>query len=424
VPALDPSGPMSRPRAEGSAPAPVSTAERQYLRPGTPEFRWANIALVIGGAMTYALLYTAQPVLPLLADEFRVSAAASSLAVSLSTGFLAPMLVVASSLSEASGRKMVMVISLIAAAILSIAAGLAPDFSTLLVARALEGVALSGLPAVAIAYLGEEMDPRSLGRAIGFLVAGNAFGGLFGRVAAAGLADLISWRWGPVAIGIMGLVGGVLLWRFLPPSQHFRRQRLNVAGLTRSLATHIVDPGLRWINLMGFLIAGAFVTVYNYLSFRLTAPPYGLSQSAVGAIFLAYLIGMVGSSLAGQLSDSIGRGRVLWVSLVVMLAGVLLTLCEDLWLVIAGVLVMTFGFFGAHSIASSWVSHRAHAAKAQASALYLFSYYMGSSILGSLGGFVWTWGAWPGIVAAVATTTVLALLISLRLSGLPAKTAA
>jgi YNFM family putative membrane transporter len=398
--------------------------DRHYLRRGTAEFRWANIALVVGGAMTYALLYTAQPVLPLLASEFRVSAAASSLAVSLSTGFLAPMLIVASSLSEASGRKMVMVISLIAASILSVAAGLAPDFPTLLVARALEGVALSGLPAVAIAYLGEEMDPRSLGRAIGFLVAGNAFGGLFGRVASAGIADLTSWRWGPIAIGAVGLLGGVMLWRSLPPSRHFRRQRLHVFSLARSLGTHIADPGLRWINLMGFLIAGAFVTIYNYLSFRLTAPPYGLSQSAVGAIFLAYLVGMVGSSLAGQLSDRIGRGRVLWASLVVMLIGVLLTALDDLWVIIFGVLVLTFGFFGAHSIASSWVSQRALAAKAQASSLYLFSYYMGSSILGSLGGFVWAWDAWPGIVAAVGTTTILALLISFRLSRLPVKVSA
>jgi YNFM family putative membrane transporter len=418
--AFDPAGPVEDSRRAAPPSTEIEPAERQYLRRGTAEFRWVNIALVIGGAMTYALLYTAQPVLPLLAAEFDVSAAASSLAVSLSTGFLAPMLIVASSLSEASGRKAVMVISLIAAAILSVAAGLAPDFPTLLVARALEGVALSGLPAVAMAYLAEEMDPRSLGGAIGFLVAGNAFGGLFGRVAAAGVADLTSWRYGPIAIGIMGLVGGIMLWWALPPSRHFRRQNLNVVGLARSLATHVADPGLRWLNLMGFLIAGAFVTIYNYISFRLTAPPYGLSQSAVGAIFFAYLIGMVGSSQAGKLSDRIGRGRVLWASLVVMLIGVLLTTFQGLWLIISGVLVMTFGFFGAHSIASSWVSYRAHAAKAQASSLYLFSYYMGSSILGSLGGFVWTWAAWPGIVEAVAGTTILALMISLRLSRLKA----
>jgi YNFM family putative membrane transporter len=399
---------------------PREPAERHYLQPGTAEFRWATIAMVIGGAMTYALLYTAQPVLPLLAAEFHVSAAASSLAVSLSTGFLAPMLIVASSLSEASGRKAIMVISLIAASLLSIAAGLAPDFPTHLAARALEGIALSGLPAVAMAYLAEELDPRSLGRAIGFLIAGNAFGGLFGRVAAAGIADVTSWRLGPIAIGAMGLAGGIVLWRTLPPSRHFRRQHLNVIGLARSLATHLADPGLRWLNLMGCLCAGAFVTIYNYLSFRLTAPPYGLSQSAVGAIFLAYLIGMVGSSLAGQLSDRLGRGRVLWVSLVVMLLGVLLTASDALWLIILGVLVLTFGFFGAHSIANSWVSQRAPAAKAQASSLYLFSYYMGSSILGSLGGFVWTWFAWPGIVTAVAGTTILALSIGLRLSRLPA----
>ena len=102
-----------------------------------------------------------------------------------------------------------------------------------------------------------------------------------------------------------------------------------------------------------------------------------------------------------------------------MLAGLGLTLLRPLAASIAGIAVLTFGFFGAHSVVSSWVSRRALQAKAQASSLYLFFYYLGSSVAGSCGGFFWSAWGWPGVAALVGALLILALLIALRLAALP-----
>ncbi len=388
------------------------------LRHGTPAFRRATSALVAVGFATFTLLYCVQPLLPVFSGEFGVSAAVSSLALSLSTGLLAPMLIVVGALSESLGRKGLMIVSLAATAALTIAAALTPDFSGLLIARALTGIAISGLPAVAMAYLGEEVEPRSLGFATGVLIAGNALGGMFGRVAVGVFTDFASWRVALGAVGVFGLAVSLVVVAILPPSKHFIRRPLRAGATLGAFVAHLREPGLRMLFALGFLLMGGFVSLYNYIGYRLEAPPYQLSQSAVGAVFAVYLIGSASSAWMGRLADRLGRRRVLWVSVLIMLAGILMTLAHALALVILGIAVATFGFFGGHSIASSWVARRAHFAKGQASSLYLFAYYLGSSAVGSASGLAWMLGGWTGVVAALSLLILLALGLSFRLARL------
>jgi YNFM family putative membrane transporter len=195
------------------------------------------------------------------------------------------------------------------------------------------------------------------------------------------------------------------------------------AELLRSFGEHLRDPGLRALFAEAFLLMGGFVTLYNYLGYRLTEAPYSLSQTAIGAIFSAYLVGTLSSAWIGELAGRLGRRRVLWSMIAIMLAGVALTLFHHLALILAGIVAVTFGFFGAHSIASSWVGNRALTGKAQASALYLFCYYLGSSAIGTLGGVFWTHGGWPGVSALVTLLLIVALALAIRLMTLPPREA-
>jgi len=386
---------------------------------GTPAFRRLNLALFAAGFSTFAILYCVQPLLPEFSREFHVSAAVSSLSLSLSTGLLAVAMLVAGSLSEIWGRKPVMVASLLASAVLTILSAAAPNWTSLLAARMLIGITLSGLPAVAMAYVSEEVDPKSIGLAMGLFIGGNAVGGMAGRIVSGVLTDLGSWRLAIGLIGAVGLVSALAAWRSLPASAHFHPRRADPRDLLRSFGGHLRDPGLRALFAEAFLLMGGFVTLYNYLGYRLTEPPYSLSQTAIGAIFAAYLTGTLSSAWIGELAGRLGRRRVLWAMIVIMLAGVALTLFEHLALILLGIVAVTFGFFGGHSIASSWVGNRATHAKAQASALYLFCYYLGSSAVGTLGGVFWTHGGWAGVSTLVILLLLAALALALRLMALP-----
>src|SRR5438128_431752 len=89
------------------------------IRSGTPAFRHTNLAMFSAGFSTFSLVYCVQPVMPVFSREFHVSPAASSLSVSLTSGLLAVAILAAGSLSEAWGRKPVMVASLFTSAILT-----------------------------------------------------------------------------------------------------------------------------------------------------------------------------------------------------------------------------------------------------------------------------------------------------------------
>jgi MFS transporter, YNFM family, putative membrane transport protein len=267
------------------------------------------------------------------------------------------------------------------------------------------------------------VDSKSIGLAMGLFIGGNAIGGMAGRIIGGVLTDLGSWRLAIGLIGIIGLVSAIAAWRSLPASVHFHPRRADPQDLLRSLGMHLRDPGLRALFAQAFLLMGAFVTLYNYLGYRLTEPPYSLSQTAIGAIFAAYLIGTLSSAWIGELAGRLGRRRVLWAMIAIMLAGVALTLSTHLALILAGIVAVTFGFFGGHSIASSWVGNRAVDAKAQASALYLFCYYIGSSAVGTLGGVFWTRWGWSGVAGLVTILLLAALALALWLMALPPRRA-
>lgn len=385
---------------------------------GSPAFRRINRAMAFGGFSTFALLYCVQPLMPLLGEDFKLNPAQSSLVLSVSTATLALALLGSSSVAERFGRKTVMVASMISGAVLTLACALAADYPQLVAVRGLMGLMLGGLPAVAMAYLSDEIEPTSLGLSMGMYISGSAFGGMSGRVIAAVISDFASWR---VAVGLLGAAGLYAAWEFsrsLPPSRHGGAPPARGPGFVDGLRIHLRDPGLPWLFALPFLLMGAFVSLYNYIGYRLLAPPFGLRQSAVGLLSLLYLLGIFSSMWAGKLADRLGRRNVLWLVMGIMIAGLLVTLVDAIVAVVLGVGLATFGFFAAHSVASSWVGRRAQPPQALASGIYLFFYYLGSSVVGWFCGYVYQHWAWPGVVALLGAILGVALLIALRLRTL------
>ena len=155
---------------------------------------------------------------------------------------------------------------------------------------------------------------------------------------------------------------------------------------------------------------GSFVTLFNYIGYRLMMSPWSLNQAVVGLLSVAYLTGTWSSPKAGAMTARYGRGPVMLAFTAVMLAGLTLTLFSSLWLIFAGMLLFSAGFFAAHSVASSWIGPRARRARGQASSLYLFSYYLGSSIAGTVGGVFWHNYGWNGVGGFIALMLMAALL--------------
>ena len=389
--------------------------DKPYLKRGEPDYRNAAIALFAAGFATFALLYSVQPLLPLFSITFGVTPAASSLAVSAATIGVAASLILVGALSDRLGRKPLMAFAQLSVVACTLGVALAPNWNSLLALRFISGVALSGVPAVAMAYLAEEVEPESLGSVMGLYVAGNAVGGMAGRLLTGLLADATgSWRYAIAIIGVLGLLAALVFIRFLPPSRRFQPAAAGRLGShLRGIAALFRDGLLPWIFVCGFLLMGGFVALFNIMGYRLTGPPYGLSNSAVGAVFLVYLIGAPVSAGFGWLGDRFGRGPMMALAAAVMLCGLLLTLPGALWLIVLGLAMITGGFFGAHALASAWAGSRSPAARGLASSLYLFFYYLGPGLFGAWAGRLWSQHGWLGVAALIGGMNALLLAIVL-----------
>ncbi|MFF7707597.1 MFS transporter [Pseudomonas sp. NPDC007930] len=402
------------PPATATTPLPDA-----FIEKGTPAFVRTVLALFAGGFATFALLYCVQPLMPILSHDFAINAAQSSLVLSIATGLMAIGLLVTGPVSDAIGRKPVMVAALFCAALCTLLSAVMPSWQGILLMRALVGLSLSGLAAVGMTYLSEEIHPEHIGLAMGLYIGGNAIGGMSGRLITGVLVDFTSWRVAMLVIGVLALAAAVVFAKCLPASRNFRPQRLNPRGLIDGFTVHFKDAGLPWMFLEAFLLMGSFVTLFNYIGYRLLAEPYHMSQALVGLLSVVYLAGIYSSAQVGALADKYGRRTTFWVSLLVMAAGLALTLAPQLGVILPGMLLFTFGFFGAHSVASSWIGRRTLRAKGQASSLYLFSYYVGSSVAGTLGGVAYHAGGWNGVGAFIGALLLVAFAVAMKLRVLP-----
>lgn len=375
-----------------------SPAADSRLTPGGPGYRRMSFALFLAGVATFALLYSTQALLPLVSADFGVSASTASWTVSAATGALALFVLPLSALSERYGRRAVMTVSLTVAVAVGLLVPFSPSVEVLIALRAVQGAALAGLPASAMAFLAEEVRPKALVAAIGMFVAGNSIGGMSGRIVTGWVAQAWGWRAAVGVVGVMALLCAVAFRVLLPAPRHFTAGTLSPKSLARTVRTHLSNPLLCRLYAIGALFMTVFGAVYTVIGYRLTEAPFSLPQGVIGSIFLVYLVGTVSSAAAGKLVARLGRRGALYLAVSTTAGGLLLSLSSSLVLVLLGLVLITAGFFAGHAVASSSVSRTATTGRAQASALYQSAYYLGSSAGGTLGAVAFHAGGWAGTV--------------------------
>lgn len=385
--------------APSSPVAAVPTPDPDRLEPGRPGYRRMSFALFAAGIATFALLYSTQALLPAVSASFGATAGQASWTVSAATGALALCVLPLSALSERFGRRQMMTASLTVAVLVGLLVPFAPSLGWLIALRVIQGAALAGLPASAMAYLAEEVRPKALVAAIGLFVAGNSIGGMSGRILAGWVAQLWGWRAALGAIGLLALICAVVFHFMIPKARHFTPGSLNPKALAKTVGGHLSDPLLRRLYAIGALFMTVFGAVYTVIGYRLVEAPFNLPQGIVGSIFLIYLVGTLSSAAAGRLVARLGRRGALYLAVSTTAAGLLLSLADLLAAVLLGLVLITAGFFAGHAVASSSVSRTAKTGRAQASALYQSAYYLGSSAGGTLGAIAFHTGGWAGTVA-------------------------
>lgn len=385
--------------------------------PNTRGYRRILVALFLSGTGIFAQLYAPQAVLPDLRADLHITAGQAGLVVSMGTIGLALGVIPWAAVSDRLGRVLTMRAAIIAGSVLTLIACFSPNYESLLALRFVSGFAIGAVPALALSYLNSEVHPAFTAKAAGVFIAGNSIGGLLGRIVAGLGSAQWGWQGGMLAVSILASLAA-LGFVFTVPKAHGKPPVAmgRCAEKTHPYKQNFQSADQRKIFLAGFLLMGAFVTVYNYMGFRLQGAPYFVSPELTAFLFVGLLAGTVASLFAASIVARWGRSSVLAAAGLVLACGIGMTLVPTLWAQAGGLLLVTVGFFGGQSVASGWASAHLPAARTQAGALYTLSYYAGGSFMGWLGGEVLEFYGWTAFVAVIAALglCICAVAVSLR----------
>lgn len=395
-----------------------SIPSSSYISSGTKQFYAILLCLFLAGFSIFSSVYCVQSMMPIFADFFHITPTHSSFPLSFSTIALAIGLLFAGLISDRFGRKPVMVCSLFTTSILLVLSSQLPIWEIFLITRILIGLAVSGVASVAMTYIGEEIAREDIGLAMGLYISGTAIGGMGGRLIAGVLIDFISWQTAMFIIGLLNLVIAIIFYIALPASKHFTAFPIRFSRFKESFVKKFQDSTLRLLFAEGFILMGSFVSVFNYISYHLLEKPFQIFQTLIGLLSIVYLSGIYSSPRAATWSQKYGRRKVLVAMLITMIVGLWVMLIPSLPFILLGLLIFTFSFFAAHSTSSSWVSIQSLQYRAVGSALYLFCYYLGSSLLGSSNGLVWEKYRWFGLSLTITCILLVGVMIAVKLQNM------
>lgn len=381
----------------------------------SPQFWRATLALCLASFIIFANLHGMQPLLPMLSQSLGRTELDMSHAYTIATLVLGLSLLIYGPLSDVLGRRGILLWTLAGVCLTTLSLSFVQDYSTLFWLRALQGFFLAGVPAVAIAYMGDEFTKPALVAAVGLYIAGNSLGGVTGRLLSGFLGDWLGWSSVFLFLGVASSLGLLIVLWLLPRSQHFKPAEFRPKKMTTDMLSHLRNPVLSLAYIIGGLNFLVFLNQYTYITFVLAGEPFNLSATWIGLLFLTYLTGTLGSLLSGRLSQRLSSPLCMGLGILIMLLGSLSTLSLTLTGIVLGFFISSFGFFLTHSVASSWVSQQATHARGTASALYLVFYYVGASVGGIYLNPFWSYAGWPGVVLAsgliFAITTTCAMIL-------------
>lgn len=379
---------------------------------GSNRFRYIKLCIFFSGLSVFAQLYLFQPMLPTVAEYFKTTAGDSSLLVSSSTIGMAAGLLFFAFKADSYSRKKLMTFSLLSSALLTLLSAWIPSLSILIAAGIIKGFVVSGVSAVALAYLTEEVHISVVGLAISMYLSGNTIGGMSGRILATILAGEFGWRNAVLIIGLQSLVLGLVFWKLFPESKFFNPQKTDYSLKVKQMRKFFTDPYLLRLYGIAALLMGTFVSVYNYLTFRLESKPFSLSHFVIAFIFLMYIFGVFGTMITSRFSTKFSRNLILKSSVIFMLSGTALLLSENIYVVIFGLGLFTLAFFAAHTMASQMTALHAKQGKSSATSIYWLFYYFGSSILGTGTGYILHAFSWNIFIIILLFSVVISLILA------------
>lgn len=349
-------------------------------------------------AATFATIYITQPVLPVIREEFGITAARASLTVSAVIFGIALATLPFGLLVDRVPARPILLAGGTLASLVGLLCAATRSFPLLVAGRFLQGILVPSLTTCLVVFLVRRLPPERLNVAMGAYVSATVAGGLGGRLLAGFIHPPLHWRYAFVTASALLLGATVDAARWLPRDEETPAASGGEAGFAALLSRR----ELLRIFSVGAAAFGAFSSVFNYMPFHLSGPPFFLPTHWITMLYLSYLVGVGIGPVAGRLGNRFGNGVTMAAGAAAFSASVLLSLLPSLFAIAASLAGVCAGFFVVHSAAVGALNRKLSESRGRANSLYVLFYYLGGTAGISASGHAHQWRGWPGVVALVA----------------------
>jgi MFS transporter, DHA1 family, inner membrane transport protein len=369
----------------------------------------AEIALAVGGFGIGTGEFGIMGLLPDVAGDIGVSIPTAGHVISAyALGVVVGAPVIAVLAAKLSRRTLLLALMTVFAAG-NFASALAPDYGWLVALRFLTGLPHGAYFGVASLVAAKMAQPNQRASAVGRVMLGLAVATLVGVPFATSFGQMLGWRAAFAAVGAIGALAVLLIWRFVPSdTADADASPLRELGALRRLQV--------WLTLgIGAVGSGGMFAVYSYITPTLVEVT-GIRESLVPLVLCVFGTGMIVGNVAGsRLADrallpTIG-GLIIWNAIVL---GLLVFTAGHAWLAVTNVLLIGTGFAIVPGLQTRLMDVAADA-QTLAAALNHSAFNVANALGAWVGGLTiaagygWTSTGWVGTLFALGGLAVYAM---------------
>jgi len=411
------------------------------------------LLFAIAAGLSVANVYYAQPLLDALALEFGIADASIGIVVTATQVGCALALVFVVPLGDLIDRRRLILVQLACLVLVLAGVALSPSPSWMLVGMLAVGLLGTAMTQGLIAYAASVAAPTERGSVVGAAQSGVVIGLLLARTVSGSVADLAGWRAVFGTAGVLAVLMWAVLYCVLPVVSKAGTSKaggskatgLNTAAasccelasgaslraspmasasppvaarlgylalITSTFSLIARDRVLQTRGMLALLMFAAFNIFWTALVLPLSALPYSLSHSQVGAFGLVGVIGALAAARAGHWADRGAGQRTTGIALGLMLLSWLLMagMAHSLWWLVIGIVLLDLGGQAIHVTNQSMIfSAQCGDAHSRMVAGYMLFYAVGSGLGAIASTTVFAVAGWMGVCVLGAGVTLIAL---------------
>jgi len=252
------------------------------------------------------------PLLPLIRSEFRLGYTQAGLVVFVFNLAYGIGQLPAGWLADRIGTRVLITVGICGVAVAGILVGLSQTYLMMMVFLVLMGVLGGGYHPSAAPLISKSVEPKNLGRALGFHLIGGSGSFFLAPLIAAGIATAWGWRGPFIGLAVPTVIFGIIFYLLLGGRVDTRPSREIVSEVPEEEPS----PVGRWRRLAVFMVLTIFTQAVTFSTIAFIplfiVDNFGVGEE-VAATFLSiiYSAGLWASPLGGYLSDRFGRLRVI-----------------------------------------------------------------------------------------------------------------